>query len=88
MPIIIIIIITGFLSSGTFPLEPVVHPPPHSGFKFYIVALSLLCAVSLVLLLFVESLLDDFLVFFIPLVTISVTPVTTGIKKHFIFHIC
>jgi hypothetical protein len=40
-------LITGFLSPGASPLEPMVHPH-HSGFKFQTVALCLLCAMSLV----------------------------------------
>jgi hypothetical protein len=58
---------------------------------FQAVALSLLCAMSLVQLLFVENILDAFVVLlpdnFYPLVTVTVAPMTTGATKLFIFNI-
>jgi hypothetical protein len=57
-------LIIGFLSPGAYPLEPTVHPLPHSGFKFQTVALSLLRVMSLIQLHFVENLLNASLVVF------------------------
>jgi hypothetical protein len=54
--------VTGFLSPGTFPLEPVVHPTTQASISDC--STSLLCAMSLVQLLFVDDQLNTFLVLF------------------------
>jgi len=65
--------------------------PHNSGFNFQIVALSLLHAMSPNTTVFVESLFNAFWCLcqkpFSPLVTITVVPVITGMKKYFTFHI-
>jgi len=81
-------LVTCFPSPGTSPLEPMV-PSHQSGFKFQTVALSLLCATSLVQLSFVQS-VECFpsivpRCIFRPLFTIPVAPMFTGVTKHFMF---
>jgi len=52
-------LIAGFLSNGTSPLEPC-GAPHNSGFQFQIVALSLLCVMSLVQLSFCSESIERF----------------------------
>jgi hypothetical protein len=79
-------LITGFLSSDTFSLEPTLHITIQAS-SFRLLTLRLLCAMSLVQLLSVQNLLNAFQILYYLSVTILVDPTITGMAKQFISHI-
>jgi hypothetical protein len=83
------------LSQVSFPwyFSGTIDISHYSGFEFQIVALSVLCALSLVQLFWfcresiecVPGIVSGY--FVSPLVTIPVVPMITGMTKHFVFNI-